>query len=514
VISPLPLSDRSWFVHGGLVLDPADGEPRRRELVVCDGVIAATFEPGPDAAAAGAGLPRYDAADVLVLPGLINAHTHGHANLMKGVADRWPLEVSLTSGPALGGRRDVETTYVSTLLGAIEMLSRGITSCYDLVYEFPCASKAGIEAVAQAYADAGMRAVLAPMVADRTLFEAYPEMAAALPAALAEAVGAFALAPLAETMAVLEELVATAAFPEGIRLGIAPTIPLHCSEAMLAGCRDLAVRAGLPVHMHLAESRLQATAGERRFGRSLTAYVADCGLLGPAFTAAHGVWLDDGDLDLIAQAGASIVHVPASNFRLGSGVADIRPMIERGIDVALATDGCNCSDSLDMFLAMRLASFASRSHAGHRDGWLTSLEVFRAATIGGAAAIGMRERLGRPVAGYAADLVFVDLAHHAFVPLNDPLNQIVNCDAASAVRDVMVAGRFVVRDGRLPAWTAAIRSRIAVARERLHSQTQPARELAGQLDPFVARYVADRGDDPIAIERHVRSPLHRVRSFS
>ena len=189
-------------------------------------------------------------------------------------------------------------------------------------------------------------------------------------------------------------------------------------------------------------------------------------------------------------------------------------MIERGIDVALATDGCNCSDSLDLFLAMRLASFASRSHAGHRDGWLSSLEVFRAATIGGAAAIGMRERLGQPVDGYAADLVFVDLAHHAFVPLNDPLNQIVNCDAASAVRDVMVAGRFVVRAGRLPAWTAETRSRIVAARERLRTQTRPARELAEQLEPFVARFVADRGDDPIAIERHVRSPLHRVRSFS
>ena len=147
-----------------------------------DGIIVATFEPGMEAAAAGAGVPPYDAGGALVLPGLINAHTHGHANMMKGVADRWPLELSLAHGPGLGGARDVETIYLSTLLGAIEMVSRGITGCYDLVYEFPGASAAGLKAVAQAYADVGMRAVVAPMVADRSLFEAYPDMAGSLPA--------------------------------------------------------------------------------------------------------------------------------------------------------------------------------------------------------------------------------------------------------------------------------------------------------------------------------------------
>jgi cytosine/adenosine deaminase-related metal-dependent hydrolase len=489
--------ERTWFIAGGLVLDPADGEPRRRDMVVRDGAIIAMLEPGTASTAAGAGLPRYDAGDTLIVPGLVNAHTHGHANLMKGVADRWPLEVSLAHGPWMSGARDLETIYLSTLLGAVEMLAGGITSCYDLVYEFPRPTAAGVRAVAQAYADAGMRAIVAPLIADRSFFEAYPECTDTLPEALAERVRAFALAPFDETIAELEALVAGDAFPAGTRLGIAPTIPLHCSDAFLAACRDLAARASLPMHMHLAESRVQATAGRRTYGRSLTAHLAAAGLLGPGFTAAHGVWLDGADLDLLAASGATIAHVPASNYRLGSGTARVRPMLDRGINVALATDGANSSDALDMFLAMRLASFASRSFGEGRERWLSSGEVVRAATIGGAQALGLAGHIGRPAAGFAADLVFLDLADPAFVPLNDPLNQLVNCSASRAVRDVMVDGRFVVRNGTVPAWTSDLRSRLRACRERLRAGVAPSYDLALSIEPFVARYVADRASDPL-----------------
>ncbi len=497
-------TDRSWFVHGGLVVDPIDGEAKRRELIVRDGAIVAVCDPGTGAQTAGNGLPAFDASETLVLPGLINAHTHGHANFMKGVADRWPLELSLTHGPWLSGPRDPETMYLSTLLGAIEMIGNGITSCYDLVYEFPRTSVAGLEAVSTAYADAGMRAIVAPMIADRSLFEAYPDIVDPLPPALGERVRSFALVPMDETIATLRELIAGTRLPPGVRLGIAPTIPLHCSERFLAACRDLAAEYDLPLHTHLAESRLQATTGASRYGSSLTAYVAACGLLGSNVTVAHAVWLDDGDLDLLAESGTTVAHVPASNFRLGSGLARVRPMLERGIDVALATDGANSSDALDIFLAMRLASFTSRAQAGSSDSWLSSLDVLRAATLGGAAALGLRSRIGRPAAGYDADLIFLDLAHPAFVPLNDPLNQIVNCDAASAMRDVMIGGRFVKRDGRVPAWTPELRARIAASRNRLGAAAAPARELAGTLEPFVARYVAEHANDPLPLERYIR----------
>ena len=496
---------RSWFVRGGLVLDPVDGEARRRDLVVRDGTIEASVEPGPQSAA-GAGLPVHDATDRLILPGLVNAHTHGHANLMKGVADRWPLEVSLTHGPWLTGARDVETIYLSTLLGAIEMIGSGTTACYDLVYEFPVPTIAGLTAVARAYADVGMRAVIAPMVADRTLFEAIPELAAALPATLAQRVDGFELAPVAQTVDVLRAFAGLAGtLPAGIDVALAPTIPHHCSDELLAACRDLAREANLKLHMHLAESRLQAEMGPLHYGTSLAAHVADLGLLGPHFTAAHGVWLDDADLDRFAAAGAGIVHVPASNFRLGSGLARVRAMLDRGIAVGLATDGANSSDALDMFLAMRLAAFASRTHAGAPSTWLSSAEVFRAATAGGATLLGLGDRIGRLAPGFAADLVFLDLAHPALVPLNDALNQVVNGDARAALTDVMIDGRLAVRDRTVPAWTAAVRERVADAARRLHRESLAARGLAEAIEPFVARFVAERARAPFPLERLVRA---------
>ena len=157
---------------------------------------------------AAAAAPRHDARDRLIVPGLVNAHTHGHANLMKGVAEAWTLEASLTNGPWLAGTRDPETIYLSTLLGAIDMLSKGCTACFDLVYEFPRPTKEGFAAAAKAYADAGMRAVLAPMVADQSLFQSIPGLVDALPQNLRDTVGNFALASGDWIIAAVEAIVA------------------------------------------------------------------------------------------------------------------------------------------------------------------------------------------------------------------------------------------------------------------------------------------------------------------
>ena len=323
---------------------------------------------GAPGTVAAAGAAVHDATDRLILPGLVNSHTHGHANLMKGVADRWTLEASLTNGPWLGGARDPDTMYLSTLLGAADMVSKGCTACFDLVYEFPRPTAAGFAAVARAYADVGMRAVLAPMIADKTLFHAIPGLLDSLPADLRETVGKFGLGSGDETIAAVEDIAANRGrLPEGIEVAIAPTIPHHCSERFLRQCLDIADRHGLRVHMHIAESRLQVLAAHKLYGTSPVVYLDRLGALRPGFVAAHGIWLDDNDLDLLAKAGAAVAHVPASNLRLGSGVAQVRPMLDRGITVGLATDGANSSDALNMLLALRLASYLSRAFATPRD---------------------------------------------------------------------------------------------------------------------------------------------------
>ncbi|MGA8614387.1 MAG: amidohydrolase family protein [Xanthobacteraceae bacterium] len=491
------------LIRGGLVVDPADGRAEHFDLLVRAGTIANIGAPGTVAAA---GAAVHDATDRLILPGLVNSHTHGHANLMKGVADRWTLEASLTNGPWLGGARDPDTMYLSTLLGAADMVSKGCTACFDLVYEFPRPTAAGFAAVARAYADVGMRAVLAPMIADKTLFHAIPGLLDSLPADLRETVGKFGLGSGDETIAAVEDIAANRGrLPEGIEVAIAPTIPHHCSERFLRQCLDIAERHGLRVHMHVAESRLQVLAAHKIYGTSPVVYLDRLGALRPGFVAAHGIWLDDNDLDLLAKAGAAVAHVPASNLRLGSGVAQVRPMLDRGITVGLATDGANSSDALNMLLALRLASYLSRAFATPRARWLNAAETLRLGTEGGADLLGLA-RGGRIAQGALADLVFLDLRHIDFVPLTDPLNQIVTCADSACVAEVMVNGRFVMRGGRIePIDMAQLRERVRAAVERLHVNVADAKALAARLEPHVVAFAESLLGEPLGVTRLLAS---------
>jgi 5-methylthioadenosine/S-adenosylhomocysteine deaminase len=490
----------SLLIAGGLVVDPQSGTADRKDLLIEGGKIAAIGAPGTLGAAR-----RHDARDRLIVPGLVNAHTHGHANLVKGVAETWTLEASLTNGPWLAGTRDPQTIYLSTLLGVIDMLSKGCTACFDLVYEFPRPTKEGFAAAARAYADAGMRAVLAPMVADQSLFQSIPGLADALPRDLGKAVGNFALANGDRTIAAVEEIVADRAnLPDRVTVAIAPTIPHHCTERFLRNCMDIADRHQIPIHMHIAESRLQAVVARKVYGRSAVRYLNDLGMLRPGFTAAHCVWLDEDDLDLLAEHGCSVAHIPASNFRLGSGIAHVRPMLERGINVGLATDGANSSDSLSMLQAMRLASFGARTFAGSRDGWLKASEIVRLATQGGAKLLGLDD-CGRIEQGACADLALFDLSHVDFIPDTDPVNQLVTCADSASVTDVMVGGLFKVRERKIVSVDISdLRGRVHQSIARLAATTREARDLAGRLEPHIVAFADSMAKEPLSIERYIR----------
>ena len=489
------------LLSGGLVVDPVSGTVDRKDLLIEDGRLAWIGTTGTIPARSAT---LRDVSDRLIVPGLVNSHTHGHANLMKGIAERWTLEASLTNGPWLAGPRDPETIYLSTLVGAMDMLTKGCTACFDLVYEFPRPTVEGFMAVARAYADAGMRAALAPMIADQTLFQSIPGLADALPPDLRASVGKFSLASGERTLAAIEEIVAARAqLPKGISIAIAPTIPHHCSEPFLQRCIEIAGHHGLPIHMHIAESRLQALAARKIYGRSQVRYLADLGMLRPEFTAAHGVWLDDDDLDLLAEHGCSVAHIPASNFRLGSGIAHVRPMLARGINVGLATDGANSSDSLSMLQAMRLASFSAQVFAGPRDEWLQASEVVQLATQGGAQILGL-EACGRMEQGTCADFALLDLNHIDFIPATDPLNQLVTSADSAAVTDVMVGGEFKVVDRKIVSVdTRELRSRVAESLAKLSAETHDARTLAGLLEPHVVAFAQSMAQAPLPIERRI-----------
>lgn len=311
-------------IRGGLLLNIEAHTAPAADILIAGDTID---EIGPAGLAAPPEAEMIDATDRLLMPGLINAHTHGNGNLVKGTGDRWTLETLLNAGPYLAGDRAREDKYLSCLLGGLDMIRSGCTACYDLFYELPLPSLEGLQAAAQGYRDAGLRVLLAPMVADHSFYEAMPGLLEALPPEQRSAVERFRLAPATETLTALERIVTGWSFdPLEAGIALAPTIPLHCSDAFMLACRDLARDAGLGLHMHLAKSKMQAVVGMHRYGETLTAHLARIGFLGPRFTAAHGVWLDPDDIVRLADHGASVAHNPGSNLRLGSGVAPARQM--------------------------------------------------------------------------------------------------------------------------------------------------------------------------------------------
>src|SRR5262245_64016674 len=184
--------ERATIVRGGRLINAGGHRAEAADILLVGDTIA---EVGPPGLAAPADAIALDARDRLMHPGLINAHTHGHGNLAKGMGDRWTLELLLAAGPWITGGRTLEDKYLTTYVGAIEMLLKGCTACYDLTVEFPLPSVEGLEACGRAYAEAGMRAVLAPMVAEFSFYESYPGLIDALPPAAQKDVERLRLAP-------------------------------------------------------------------------------------------------------------------------------------------------------------------------------------------------------------------------------------------------------------------------------------------------------------------------------
>jgi 5-methylthioadenosine/S-adenosylhomocysteine deaminase len=388
-------------------------------------------------------------------------------------------------------------------VAAVEMIRKGCTACYDLFFEFPIPSLDGVAALGRAYRDAGIRAVIAPMLADKTLYQAYPGLIDAMPQALRADVRAFRLAPYEATADAVEKIYVHWPFDrDWIRPAIAPTIPLHCDDAFLVRCRDLARDYGLSLQTHLAETKAQAVLGLRKYGKTLTAHLNTLGLLGPHFSAAHAIWLDRDDLGQLADNGASIVHAPVSNMRFGSGLAHLRPMLECGINVGVATDAANSSDQLNMFEAARLAALISRVQTPDFESWLGADEVLHMATLGSARAMGFDGTIGEIAAGHKADIVFLDLGHINYVPCHDLVTQIVFSENGAAVDSVMIGGRLVLDHGRLTTVDERkLRQDASAAAERLYAANTATRAFAQQLQPFVGEFCHGLACEPYHVHR-------------
>ena len=486
------------IVRGGKLLDTTKRSAVPADILIKGDTIAEIGRPG---LAAPAGAVEIDARHRLMHPGLINAHTHSPGNLGKGMGDLWSLELLLTASPWVNGGRTLEDKYLSALIGASEMVLKGCTAAYDLAAEFPLPSVDGLQAIAKAYEEVGMRAVLAPMVADISFFDAIPGLRDRLPPALQKEVEAYGYAPWKTMTRQIKKALQKWPF-EQVMLAVAPTIPHHCSDAFMIACRDLAREYDVGIHSHVAESKVQVVAGYQHYGTSLLAHMDKLGLVSERFTVAHGVWLDSEDMKRLGDRGGSVAHNPGSNMRLGNGLADMRGMLSADVNVGIGTDGASCSDNQNMYEAMRLSSFASKVQGPDVEKWVSTAEALRAATEGSARALGLDKQIGRIAPGYKADIVFLDLHHVNWIPTNDPVNAIVHTEDGTAVHSVMIGGRMVVQDHKLlTVDLAALAVKAEASRVRREKITAPAKKLYQRLEKVVGTFCPGLAKTPLHIHR-------------
>ena len=407
--------DATWIVPvepAGTLLDHA--------LVIDQGRIVA-IAPAAQVDADYAPRDRVTLPGHALIPGLVNAHTHTAMTLLRGIADDVPLKRWLEDHiwPREGRFVAPEFVYDGTLLGAAEMLRAGITCCNDM-YFYPDAS-------ARAYEAAGMRALIGMPILD------FPTPYAA------DADGY-----LQNGLAARDQHRTN----RRLSFALAPHAPYTVGDSTWEKIVVFARELELPIQSHVAETRLEVEESIAATGETPLMRLHRLGATGPDFIAIHAVHLQDRDVDLLATHGCHVVHCPASNMKLASGVAPVERLRARGVNVALGTDGAASNNRLDVLAEARLASLLAKVTTGDAAA-LAAADALYLATLGGAKALGFADELGSLSQGKAADVVSIDLSRIATSPVYDPVSHIVHASGRENVSNVWIAGQAVVREGQL-----------------------------------------------------------------
>jgi cytosine/adenosine deaminase-related metal-dependent hydrolase len=413
---------------------------------------------GATIAAVGAGIVAepgeevIDASGLLLMPGLVNAHFHSPVNHLKGSLPCLPLEVfMLFESPVLEGPGpSPRAVYVRTMLAALEMLKGGVTAVQDDAFLMPHPTPEIIDAVMQAYADCGIRATVALDQPNVPEIEKLPFLTDLTPPDLRARLSASAPMDAAGLLDCCRHLIETWHGSHGgrLRAAVSCSAPQRVTPDYFAALDELSRSRDLPLYVHVLETKLQRVFGEERLGgRSLIRYVADLGLLSERLNIIHGIWLDEADLDLVAESGALVAHNPISNLRLGSGVMPFRGLREHGIPICLGSDEAIADDAVNMWLVAKLAGLIHNITEPDYQRWPKAHEVLDCLIGGGARAMRQSATVGRIAPGYQADLIMIDLDTLPFTPLNDLKRQLVYCESGGSVRLTMVAGRIVVERG-------------------------------------------------------------------
>lgn len=407
--------------------------------------IGETLIAGPDARI-------IDGRGKLVMPGLVNAHTHSSETFLRGRYERMPLEIwllyayPLLMNDPIGER----LLYLRSLLLAMESLRNGVTTFCDDFFDPPRHDLDRLATVFRAYDDAGIRANVSSAVMNVHTLDALPFSREVMPAELQALLD---FGPPMTASAYIDYCRSAFSSLHGksgrLHFMIAPSAPQRCSPDLMAACMDLAVEKHVPFHTHILETKTQGVTGHRLHGKSLIAYMHDLGLLKRNTTIAHSVWVSDEDMRLMGEAGASVAHNAVSNLKLGAGIAPIRRLLDAGVTIGLGTDGVSSNDTSRIFDVMRVAGLVHSAAGPDYESWLAADEILAMATIGGAKTALLEQVTGSIEVGKSADLLILDLRNYPFMPLNNVAKHLVYSENGSSIETVMVAGRIVMENGYL-----------------------------------------------------------------
>ena len=421
-------------------------------VAIADGRVRAVDTPERIAAEFRAS-ETIDATGQVVMPGLINTHTHAPMVMFRGLADDLALMEWLNSYIFPAEARTVSPEFVraGTALAALEMIRSGTTTFVDMYY-----FEEEVAAVAQ---QAGIRGVLG-----QTIIQ-FPVPDAATPEAA-----------LARTEAFITRF-------KGDRL-ITPAVAPHSMYTLdadtLKATRALATRHGVPLLIHLAETSDEVTTARQRYQTTPTRWLDSLGFWGPQTLAAHGVWVPPADIALLAERGVGVSHNPESNMKLASGTAPVPSYLAAGVALGLGTDGAASNNDLDMFDAMRLASFLHK-HATGDPTVMPARQALELATLGGARALGMQRELGSLEPGKRADVIVVGMDQAKQTPMYDPVSHLVYTTDGDDVRDTVIEGRVVMRNRQV----------LTLSEAEVLTQ---ARQMAGRVREAVAKAGARAAD--------------------
>jgi 5-methylthioadenosine/S-adenosylhomocysteine deaminase len=362
-----------------------------------------------------------DVGGAVVMPGLVNTHTHAPMVLYRGLADDLALMEWLEQYIFPAEARTVTPAFVraGTRLAALEMIRSGTTTFADMYY-FE-------EEIARVTREAGLRAVLG-----QTIIQ-FPAPDAKTPA---------------EGLARAERFIREFTGDDLIVPALAPHAMYTLDAATLKAVRSMADRLSAPVLIHLAETRDEVEVAARKHRATPTAYLDSLGFFGPRTLAAHGVHLTGEDIDVLRARGVTVSHNPESNMKLASGTAPVPALRRAGVPVGLGTDGAASNNTLDMFEAMRQAALLHKLQSNDPR-VLPAREVLAMATIEGARALGLEREIGTLEPGKRADVIVVSMSHARQTPMYDPLSHLIYVTRGDDVRTTIVNGRLLMRDGQV-----------------------------------------------------------------